>query len=147
MVNAELRSAIYVEPRLRFIHRSNIKLLENHSLERKQRRKKGIREKMAQEGQVISCRNLDEWNNGLQDAKESKKLVCLITVYSLCIFLVCYFLFILHFFSSKFWILGFQGVGSYYFVILIQGSCWGWFGSWIDSKSFGHCLDNHMQLY
>lgn len=111
MVNAELRSAIYVQPRLCFIHRSNIKLLENHSLERKQRRKKGIREKMAQEGQVNSCRNLDDWNKGLQDAKDSKKLVGLIRVYSLCIFLVCYFLFILALFFFKILNFGFSRLG------------------------------------
>jgi hypothetical protein len=101
---------------------------------------------MAQEGQVISCRNLNDWNNGLQDAKESKKLVCLITVYSLCIFLVL-FSFHTPLFFFKILDFGFSRCGSYYFVILIQGSCWGWFGSWIGSKSFGHCLDNHMQLY
>jgi membrane-associated HD superfamily phosphohydrolase len=41
---------------------------------------------MAEEGQVISCHTVEAWNEHLQKENESKKLVCLTTIYSLFIF-------------------------------------------------------------
>jgi hypothetical protein len=69
---------------------------------------------MAEEGQVISCHTVEAWKEHLQKENESKKLVCLITQYSLFLFFWCviFFSYSTFFFSSKFWILGFQGVGS-----------------------------------
>ncbi|KAF5455853.1 hypothetical protein F2P56_025388, partial [Juglans regia] len=55
------------------IHR-NIKFVEICKL-RKYRTKQVIREKMAEEGQVISCHTVDAWKLHMQNGNESKKLV------------------------------------------------------------------------
>lgn len=63
---------------------------------------------MAEEGQVISCHTVEAWKEHLQKENESKKLVCLITQYSLFLFFGVLFSFHirLSFFSSKFWDFG-----------------------------------------
>lgn len=107
MVNAELRSALYIYGPGYVLSLAQI---SNHSLEIK----KGIREKMAEEGQVISCHTVEAWNNHLQRENESKKLVCLTTIYSFFFFFffwyVIFFSYSDCFSSSRFWVFKALGV-------------------------------------